>query len=51
MDSCGAGLTCMKWVAAGYFSQQCDDAAKACPSGSTCSDIGRRSPGLCNGCS
>jgi hypothetical protein len=36
--ACGAGLTCMTWVAAGYCSQTCNPSP--CPTGSSCVDIG-----------
>jgi hypothetical protein len=37
---CANGLTCMTWVPAGYCSQPCNGGANACPSGSSCVDIG-----------
>jgi hypothetical protein len=36
--ACGSGLTCMKWVPAGYCSKPCEE-TKDCPKGSSCVDV------------
>jgi len=44
---CASGLTCMTWVAAGYCSRTCSDAAE-CPNGSSCVAVGNdKGPQYC----